>query len=104
MDRLIKNRSLELANKIYDTRKSAALEFLKYEKHFLKRNCPICYNDKGRTTIIFRYQCKECIIAHVLNPKKVLTNVYKAIKKNGYFIITSKRFFHQFLGQGTCRL
>ena len=60
MDRLIKNRSIELANKIYDARKSAALEFLKYEKHFLKRKCPICFNDKGRSTKIFGYQCKEC--------------------------------------------
>jgi hypothetical protein len=29
------------------------------------------------------------IIEHVLNPKKVLKNVYKAIKKNGFLIITT---------------
>jgi len=60
MSNLLKNRTLSLAKEIYNARKSAAIDLLKFKNKFVERNCPICNSTNGKIKYIFGYDCKKC--------------------------------------------
>ena len=60
MKDLLQNRSIELAEKVFQSRISAANELLKREDSFLNRNCPVCDSDAGNDYQVFGYTMRIC--------------------------------------------